>query len=82
MGIRLSKDVEQRLLESIKRFWSEELDEEIGDLRAALVLDYFLREPGPVVYNLAVEDARGWIQDRLADLDGSVHAPEAPRRKT
>ena len=44
MAIRLSPETTRRLLASIKRYAAENLDEEIGDLKAGLLLDI----PGPL----------------------------------
>jgi len=40
MAIKLSKDVEKRLVASIKRYFAENMEDEIGDLKAGLLLDY------------------------------------------
>jgi uncharacterized protein (DUF2164 family) len=57
MAITLSTDTKKQLLASIKRYFVEHLDEDIGDLKAGLLLDYCLQEIGPVVYNRAIADA-------------------------
>jgi uncharacterized protein (DUF2164 family) len=76
MAITLPPETEKRLYASIKRFFAEKLDDEIGDLKARLVLDYCLREIGPTVYNQAIGDAQAWIQGKVAELDGSRFEPE------
>ena len=76
MSIKLDKDAEKRLIESIKRFFAETLEEEVGDLRASLVLDFCMKEIGPSIYNQAVADAQAILQERVADLDGSCFEPE------
>jgi uncharacterized protein (DUF2164 family) len=76
MAIRVSKETKQQLVESIKRFFAEEMDEEIGDLRASLLLEFCLKEVGPIVYNRAISDAQSYLQDRVADIDGSCYEPE------
>jgi uncharacterized protein (DUF2164 family) len=76
MAIELTKDTEKSLIESIKRFFSEELDEDIGDLKALLVLDYFLREIGPSVYNQAIADAQSFFQEKSLDLGAARYEPE------
>ena len=77
MAITLPPETKKRLYASIKRFFGEKLDDEIGDLKARLVLDYCLREIGPTIYNLGVADAQAWVQGKVADLDGSCFEPEA-----
>ena len=68
MPVELTPDQRREALASIRRFFQEELDQDIGDLKAALVLDYVLREIGPSVHNAAVEKAQTYMRDRLADL--------------
>jgi len=77
MAITLPPEIEKRLHASIKRFFAEKLDDEIGDLKARLVLDYCLREIGPTVYNQAIADAQAWMQVKVADPDGSRFEPES-----
>ena len=76
MPIALPPDVTTRLHASIKRYFAEHLEEEIGDLKARLVLDFVLKEIGPVVYNRAIADAQGYFQGRVADLEGVCYEPE------
>ena len=49
MAIELSPDLKKQLQASIKRYFVEHLDEEIGDLKAGMLLNYCLKEIGPVV---------------------------------
>ncbi|HVX38250.1 MAG TPA: DUF2164 domain-containing protein [Gemmatimonadaceae bacterium] len=76
MNITLSPDATKQAVASIKRYFLEELDHEIGDLKAGLVLDYVLKEIGPSIYNSAIADAQAYMRDRVADLDGACSAPE------
>ena len=76
MRIRLSDDRRARLLLAITRYFDDEFDEPISDFRAAGLLDFFVRELGPAVYNQGVRDACGYVQDKLSDVDGEIHEPE------
>lgn len=76
INISLPDDVAKQSIESIKRYFSENLDQEIGDLKASLVLDFVLKEIAPSVYNLAIADAQTYLRDRVADLEGTCSAPE------
>ena len=71
MTIKLQKDAERYLVGSIKRFFAENLESEIGDLKAALVLDFCIREIGPSIYNQAIADAQAYVQEKAADLGGA-----------
>jgi uncharacterized protein (DUF2164 family) len=76
MAITLSPDITRKLQASIKRYAAEHLDEEMGDLKAGLFLDYCLQEIGPAVYNQAIADAQKYFQGRVEDLEGVCHQAE------
>lgn len=76
MAIKIPKETEKRLVESIKRYFVEEMDEEIGELKASLLLNFCLKEIGPTIYNTAISDAQKYVQDRVADLDSSCYEQE------
>ena len=76
MAIELTKETKERLIESIKRFFEENMDDEIGDLKASLLLDFCLQEIGPSIYNQAIADAKTYMQDKVSDLDGACYEPE------
>ena len=76
MTVELSKEVRDALVPSIRRYVQEELEQDIGDLQARLLLDYVLIEVGPVVYNRAVRDAQAYILERALDLEGVCYEEE------
>lgn len=76
MRIRLTEDRRIRLLRSIQQYFVQEFDEPISDFRAEALLDFFVCELGPPVYNQGVRDAAGFIQDKLTDIEGDVYERE------
>jgi uncharacterized protein (DUF2164 family) len=74
--IELDKEIERRLLTSIKRYFAEELESEIGDLKATLVLRFILKEIGPVIYNRAVDDVSRHVREIVDEIDGVCFEPE------
>jgi uncharacterized protein (DUF2164 family) len=74
--IELSKQARTDAIKSVQKYFEEEIREPIGDLRAGLLLDFFLEEIGPVIYNKAIGDAQARLQQRVADLDGELYADE------
>ncbi len=75
MAINLTKEDEERVIASIREFFDTELDQEIGDLKARLVLDYVLAEIAPFAYNRGVADAEGYFRARVEDLPGTCYQP-------
>lgn len=57
---------------SIKRYFEENFDP-IGDLPAGLLLDFFLEDIGPAVYNKAIADAQARLTQRVSDLEGELY---------
>jgi uncharacterized protein (DUF2164 family) len=77
MEIMLSKDVEMKLVTSIKRYVSENLETDIGDLQSSLFLQFCLEEIGPSIYNQAISDAQTYMQEKALDIENSCFAPES-----
>ena len=76
MDITLTPDARKQLLASIKRYVAEELEQDIGDLKAGSLLDYVLKEIGPTIYNRAIADAQTWCQERALDLESIYSVKE------
>ncbi len=76
MAIEISKQARAEAIASIRRYFEENLSEPIGDLPAGLLLNYFLEEIGPVIYNQAIADAQTRTQQRVGDLNGELFAEE------
>lgn len=77
MAIEIPKDVRDSLIASIKQYFLEELDQNIGDLKAALILGFILKEIGPFIYNQAVHDVQTRMQEIISELDGTCFEPES-----
>lgn len=76
MRFELKPERERDLIASIKRYFMENMDEEIGDLKAKLFLDYVIEEIGPSIYNQAIADAQAYLQVNVADMEISLYEPE------
>ena len=78
MPLTLSPDARTRALASIRRYFAEELEHELGELPAQLFLDFVIEEIGPSIHNTAVVDAQTYLRDRVVELEDALHAPEFP----
>lgn len=76
MMIDLSKQARADAIASIQRYFKENFPEPIGELPAGLLLNFFLEEVGPAIYNRAIADAQARLQQRVTDLDGELYADE------
>ena len=76
MKIRLSPDRRTALLETLTAYYTAEFEETLSAFRAEALLDFFVRELGPPVYNQGVRDAAAFVQAKLTDIEGEVYERE------
>ncbi|MCB1309047.1 MAG: DUF2164 domain-containing protein [Leptospiraceae bacterium] len=76
MPIKLNKQEADSILPSIQKYFLEEFEIELGDMRAGFVLDYFLAEIGPFAYNKGVSDAESFFNEKVADLPATCYEEE------
>ena len=74
--IELHKDVRQQALKSVERYFRENMDEPIGNIAAGGLLNFFIEEIGPAIYNQAVRDVQERLQARISEIDIEVHEDE------
>ena len=68
MSIELTKEETAAVIPSLQRYCREELDLELGELRAKFLLDYIQREIAPFAYNRGVGDAEKFLRAKVEDL--------------
>jgi uncharacterized protein (DUF2164 family) len=69
-SFKLDKDKRNRMELKIKEYFSKERDEEIGDLAASMILDFFLKELAPEIYNQGINDSYAYLSYKLEDMLG------------
>jgi len=74
--IEISKPERTAAIASIRRYFEENMTEPIGELPAGLLLNFFIEELGPTIYNRAIADAQARMQQRVSDLNGELYADE------
>ncbi|MBP1743644.1 MAG: hypothetical protein H6Q58_622 [Firmicutes bacterium] len=66
--IKLSKEKREEMISGLKEYFAEERDEVLGDLAAALMLDFIMDELAVEFYNQGVYDSYKYMNDRCEDL--------------
>lgn len=61
---------------SIQRYFEENMTEPIGNLPAGMLLDFFVEDIGPAIYNRAVADAQSRLALRVSDVSGELYVDE------
>ncbi len=78
LRVRLSEERRTSLIAAIRSYHEDNFDgEPLSDFRANGLLDFFIRELGPPVYNQGVHDAVAAMQEKLMDLEGEVYETDA-----
>ena len=66
--IELSKDKKDHMIAAIKEYFLNEREEDLGDLAAALILDFFIEKLAPEIYNQGVQDSYIYMTEKVQDL--------------
>lgn len=69
----LSPERKKEVISLIQAYFHEEREEELGELAAELIFEFFEKQLGSLIYNQAIDDVRVWFSQKLpyleADLD-------------
>ncbi len=61
---------------SIQKYFEVNMPEMIGELPAGLLLNFFVEEIGPAIYNKAIADAQARMMRRVDDLSSELYVDE------
>jgi len=75
---KLPKEHKDVLTKHVQEFFLDERSEEIGIIAAESILDFMLKELGPVIYNQAISDARKLMKLKLDALEDELYSLEQP----
>ena len=68
MAIELSKQEREAIIPSMQKFFREELEQDLSEMRASFLLDYILKEIAPCAYNKGVKDSESYFRNKIEDL--------------
>jgi uncharacterized protein (DUF2164 family) len=66
-AITITKEQQDGMILAIKHYFLKEREEEIGDVRAGLMLDFILEELAPEFYNQGFSDSYTYMKDMTED---------------
>ncbi|MGB5165893.1 MAG: DUF2164 domain-containing protein [Woeseiaceae bacterium] len=76
--IEFSKDEKAELVQKIQLYFSEELEQEIGQFPAEFLLEFFTNEVGPYYYNRGLFDAQAILEKKLDSIAEVIYELEIP----
>ena len=68
MAIQFSKPEIEAIVPSLRKYFKEELELDLSEMRAKFLVDYFLKEIAPLAYNKGVQDAEAYCRAKVEDL--------------
>lgn len=77
-GIEFSREEKELIARKIQLYFSEELEQEIGQFDAEFLLDFFAQEIGPFFYNRGLYDAQAALENQLESFSEAIYAIEKP----
>jgi uncharacterized protein (DUF2164 family) len=66
------------IVEKMKTYFDQELQQDIGQFDAEFLLDFFAKEVGVFFYNKGIEDAKDIIDDQFQSIDMALMDIEEP----
>ena len=78
MQIEFTKEEKELLVQKLKHYFTNELDEEIGQFDAEFLLDFFGKEMGVYYYNRGLIDAQDIFKSRVDSITDSIYELEVP----
>lgn len=75
---RFSQEEKSQVVQKVKIYFREELEQEIGGFDAEFLIDFFADEIGAYFYNRGLYDAQAVFAERMDDLADTILALERP----
>jgi len=74
--IEFSKDEIKILTNKIQEYFTEELDQKIGQFDAQFLLNFFSEEIGPYFYNRGLYDSQAMLESKMENFSEAIYELE------
>ncbi len=76
--IEFSKQEKEIIVGKIQSYFTENLDQDIGQFDAEFLLDFFSKEAGAYFYNRGLYDAQAILENKLDTISEAIYEIEKP----
>ncbi|GAB6927621.1 hypothetical protein JCM10914A_16040 [Paenibacillus sp. JCM 10914] len=80
--MKFPKEQREQLISQIQHYFETERGETLGHLAAEGMLDFFVENLGPYLYNQALSDCRTVVSERMLSLEEDIYALEKTPKRT
>jgi uncharacterized protein (DUF2164 family) len=74
--IKFSKEDKEVLVQKLKRYFSAEMDQDVGQFECEFFLDFISKEIGSYYYNKGLSDAQAIIAAKIDDISDALYDSE------
>jgi len=79
--IEFSSDEIDVLTKKVQMYFTDELDQQIGQFPARFLIEFFTEEIGPYFYNRGLLDAQSILDARMESLAEAIQELEKPTER-
>lgn len=76
--IAFTNQEKEMMVQKVKLYFREELDQDIGSFDAEFLIDFFAAEMGAFFYNRGLYDAEATITEKVAEISDLLLQLEKP----
>ena len=76
--LAFSEAEKAQIVLKVKRYFEQELQQEIGGFEAEFLIDFFADEVGAYFYNRGLYDAQALFSQKVDELSDSIYELERP----
>ncbi len=76
--LKFSSEEKNKIVQRVKIYFREELDQEIGSFDAEFLIDFFADEVGAYFYNRGLYDSQTLFSQKVEELADSIYELERP----
>ena len=72
-AVNLTEEQKKNLMSEIHNFFKSEYDEDLGIIKQQKIMDMFVEQLAPIVYNKALDDAILWYKRQQDNLEADYY---------
>jgi uncharacterized protein (DUF2164 family) len=76
--LKIPREHKALLVSKIRSYFETERSEKIGELAAENLLEFMIKQLGPIIYNQAIHDARTVVMQQMERMEEEIYALEQP----
>lgn len=76
--IEFSKEEKELMIQKVKMYFREELNQDIGNFDAEFLIDFFAEEMGGFFYNRGLYDAETMVSSKVSEISDLLLQLEKP----